>query len=208
MAKLCKVCGLTRTEDAKLCDTLGVDFTGFIFVPGSPRLVTPDFVASVPYGQSRRVGIFAGASVEEMQDCAERAGLDYFQLHGGEGPEICARLGQERVIKVLWPEKLTLDELQKEIERFAPVCTCFLLDAGKSGGGSGTCLPFSALVALDPPRPWLLAGGLGPDTLDTALSVCSPSGVDLNSALEDAPGIKNHQLLRQAVNIVKSLIRL
>lgn len=204
MAKLCKVCGLTRPEDVKLCDSLNVDFTGFIFVSGSPRVVTPDFVASIPCGQSSRVGVFAGAGVEEMLACADRASLDYFQLHGGESRKICAKLGPERVIKVLWPEKLTPAELHREMEHFAPVCACFLLDAGKSGGGSGTCLPFSTLAALHSPRPWLLAGGLGPETLDAALAACSPYGVDLNSGLEDAPGIKKHQLLRQAVNIVKS----
>lgn len=204
--RLCKVCGLTRAEDVALCAELGVDFTGFIFAPASPRVVKPEFVASLPFGTRspvRRVGVFAGTAPGEMRAIAEAAALDFFQLHGGESPEICGQLGAERVIKVLWPENGPLEELQHDMERFAPVCAYFLLDAGRGGGGGGNCLPFSRLAALKSPRPWLLAGGLGPETLATALSACSPDGVDLNSALEESPGLKNPDLLRQAVRLVK-----
>lgn len=102
--KLCKICGLTRAEDVALCNSLGVDFMGFIFAPSSPRVVRPEFVASLPHGPARRVGVFTGASVKEMLAHAHAAKLDFFQLHGGEGPDICAELGAERVIKTLWPE--------------------------------------------------------------------------------------------------------
>lgn len=203
--RLCKVCGLTRDVDVELCAALGVDFTGFIFVPSSPRAVTPDFVASLPRGPARRVGVFAGSPVEEMLAVADAAGLDFFQLHGGESPEVCARLGPERVIKVFWPENRSREELREDMERFAPVCSFFLLDAGKSGGGSGRNLPFERLAGLGPPRPWLLAGGLGPETLATALASCQADGVDLNSALEDAPGVKNPDLLRRAVTFISKL---
>lgn len=54
---LCKICGLTREEDVRLCHELGVDFTGFIFVPSSPRKVSPEFVAKLPAGASGRVGL-------------------------------------------------------------------------------------------------------------------------------------------------------
>ena len=56
-----KICGLTRREDVLALNGLGIDFAGFIFVPGTPRcldisraarltrLVPPDV---------RRVGVF------------------------------------------------------------------------------------------------------------------------------------------------------
>lgn len=203
--KLCKVCGLTRPEDVERCAALGVDFTGFIFVPSSPRAVTPGFVASLPRGPARRVGVFAGAAPDEMLGVAKAAKLDFFQLHGGESPKVCERLGAERVIKVLWPETCTPEALHDDMERFAPVCAFFLLDAGKTGGGSGNCQSFDRLSGLASPRPWLLAGGLGPRTLETALTVCSPDGIDLNSALETSPGIKDAGLLEQAINLLNAL---
>lgn len=208
---LCKICGLRREEDVLLCHEMGVDFTGFIFVRASPRFVEPERAAALPGGPSaplppgrpRRVGVFAGSSPEEVLGIAAAAGLDLLQLHGGEDEDVCRALGPERVIKVLWPQRLTRRELEEEMRRFAPVCAWFLLDAGHSGGGSGNALDWRSMAGLESPRPWLLAGGLGPAVIDAALDACSPHGLDLNSALESAPGVKDHPCVREAVSMIK-----
>ena len=201
---LCKVCGLTRSEDVLLCHSLGVDFTGFIFVRKSPRFILPDIVAALSKGPSLRVGVFAGATRDEVSGIARSAHLDMVQLHGGEDVDFCRDIGLDRVIKVLWPEQFSPGALEAEMERFAPVCSYFLLDAGQSGGGSGKSIGWSSLRGLHPPKPWLLAGGLGLENLPEALSACAPDGVDLNSALESAPGIKDHDALRRALALVKN----
>ena len=203
MAKLlCKICGLTRPQDVELCHALGVDVTGFIFAPGSPRAVHPKAVAAMPRGPSLRAGVFAGLDAGAVIQTAQQARLDLIQLHGGEDEAFCRAVGPDRVIKALWPERLEPEALTRELERFAPVCAYFLLDAGISGGGSGNCLDFNRLSSLTSPRPWLLAGGLGPKTLEAALASCSPDGVDLNSALEESPGVKNPVLLKRAVRLL------
>ena len=194
-----KVCGLTRPEDVALCHTLGVDLTGFIFVSSSPRAIAPEEAAAMPRGSARRVGVFAGQCVPEIRRIAEAADLDFIQLHGGESPEFCQAVGPERVIKVLWPQTLSDENLNAELLRFAPVAAWFLLDAGQSGGGSGQPLAWDRLQGLEAPRPWLLAGGLGPATMHEALCRCTPDGLDMNSALETKPGIKDHTLLRAAL---------
>lgn len=199
---LAKVCGLTRAEDVALCHALGVDFTGFIFAAKSPRRVPPGAVAALPRGISRRVGVFAGERLETALAVAREAGLDYLQLHGGEDVPFCRAVGPERVIKVLWPQQHTSESLAEALERFAPVCAYFLLDAGAGGGGNGIPLDWAALRSLRSPRPWFLAGALGPQTLPSALEACSPDGVDMNSALEDAPGIKNETRLRTAMHLI------
>lgn len=193
-----KVCGLTRPEDVALCHALGAECTGFIFAEKSPRRISPERAAAMPKGRSLRVGVFAGADRAFAREAARLAGLDLLQLHGGESPEFCRALGPERVIKTLWPEALSPEDLNRELERFAPVCAYFLLDAGARGGGGGKPLDWTALARVSFPRPWLLAGGLGPETLPAALAACAPDGVDMNSALERAPGVKDHDLLRAA----------
>lgn len=201
---LCKVCGLTREEDVRLCHELGVDFTGFIFVPSSPRKVSPEFVAKLPAGASGRVGVFSGFTPEEVIENTRQAGLDLIQLHGGESPEFCAAVGTERVIKVLWPESCTADELRRQVNTFAPFCAYFLLDAGKGGGGSGKTLQLDPALCANSPRPLILAGGLGPDNLRGAINAYQPHGVDLNSALEISPGIKDPEKIRRAVDILNN----
>jgi phosphoribosylanthranilate isomerase len=196
---------LTRPEDVALCHSLGVDFTGFVFVPGSPRFLTPDAAAALPRGGSRRIGVFAGADLESIRKIARTAALDYIQLHGGEDPAFCRALGPERVIRAFWPQRCSPGALRDELECFAPVCAYFLFDAGKTGGGSGKTLDFQSLKGIVSPRPWLLAGGLGPDTLQAALHACAPDGVDCNSGLETAPGVKNHMLVRQAAAVVRGM---
>ncbi|HEY6547553.1 MAG TPA: phosphoribosylanthranilate isomerase, partial [Vicinamibacteria bacterium] len=98
-----KICGITRGEDALAAVAAGADALGFVFWPGSPRAVTaaaaahiarelPPFVA--------RVGVFVDASLRELRDTADRAGLDVLQLHGSLSPEDCAGMPR-RVIKAL-----------------------------------------------------------------------------------------------------------
>ena len=204
---LCKICGLTRAEDAALCHSLGADFIGFIFVPATPRFVAPRRAAALPDGPALRTGVFAGTELVELRESARLARLDFIQLHGGEEPVFCSAVGPERVIKTLWPEKLTPEALEREMERFAPVCAYFLFDAGIRGGGSGKSLGTDILRRIRPPRPWLLAGGLGPENLRSALAGFAPesipNGVDMNSALESAPGIKNHECVRKALALAK-----
>ena len=52
---------------------------------------------------------------------------------------------------------------------------------------------------------FLLSGGISLDDLDDikALKINNLVGVDLNSRFEDAPGLKNIEKLKQALNILR-----
>ncbi len=213
---LVKVCGLTRAEDVQLCLELGVDMTGFIFASGSPRRITPARAAGLPRGRALRVGVFAGQSPFEVVRIMKESGMDYAQLHGGEDAAFCRAVGPERVIKVLWPQRLGREKaaptakdmgalLRRACEPFAGACSFFLLDAGAGGGGSGKALPWNELAASGLPRPWLLAGGIGPENAVEAYTACLPHGLDCNSGLESAPGVKNARALRELMVNVTAL---
>jgi phosphoribosylanthranilate isomerase len=152
-----------------------------------------------------RAGVFVNAGTAYVLDCARTARLDYIQLHGGESPDFCRDLGPERVIKTLWPQSLSSAALQRQMDLYAPVCAWFLLDAGQSWGGSGDSLDFQMLEGIRAPRPWFLSGGLGPHNLEAAFWSCSPDGVDCNSALETAPGVKDHERLRATLALAREL---
>lgn len=201
---LLKVCGLTRRQDVVACVDLGIDLVGFIFVPDSPRAVTPGLVASFPTGRALRVGVFAGLSPDEVLEIAAQARLDLIQLHGGENVDYCRALGRKRLIKVLWPENMSEQALQQAVEAFSPCCSAFLFDAGKSGGGSGRPLQWKRLARLHLAKPWFLAGGLNPDNFNQALQDCRPTGLDFNSGVEIAPGVKDIELVKQIMRLKES----
>ena len=203
-APLVKVCGLTRKEDVSLCHSLGVDFTGFIFASSSKRQITPEAASAMPHGSAARVGVFTHTTPQEVLKIMHLAHLRYAQLHSGEDAAFCATVGSERIIKVLWPEAMTRHELQASINHFAPLCSYFLFDAGKQGGGSGKTLDYTLLKDIHIPKPWLLAGGLGPETLPSLLQKSDPPGIDLNSAVETSPGIKDKTKLAASMHIIRN----
>ena len=206
MTPLIKVCGLAREEDVLLCHKLGVDFTGFIFVRTSPRYISPSAVAALPLAASARVGVFVNEPVESMRSIMEEAKLDFAQLHGKEDVATCRAVGPERVIKVLWPDAMNEADFARAVETFAPVCAYFLLDAGKGGGGSGKTVEQPYLKGFSFPCPWLLAGGIGPENAVALYRAYAPDGLDLNSALETAPGSKDKTLLRAAMGAMRALV--
>ncbi len=188
---LLKVCGLTRSEDLRGLQDLGVDMTGFIFAAKSPRRISPEQAAAMPHGRNRRVGVFVEQTAGEIVSIMDAAKLDFAQLHGAHDEEVCRVIGRERCIKVFWPAKYpSRDGFLRDLDRFANLAQYFLFDAGTSGGGHGKSMDFNLVTNLDSPRPWLLAGGLGPHNVAEALAT-APDGLDLNSGLETSPGVKD-----------------
>lgn len=203
MSLLVKVCGMTRMEDAVLCEELGADFLGFIFHPSSPRNIDESFAGSVKTVSAKKVGVFVRQGAAEVIEILKNGCLDFAQLHGGQDEEFCDAVGRERVIKVLWPQRYeTVKAFQDDIDRFAPHCTFLLFDAGKSGGGHGVSMKFDIFNDVVIPIPWLLAGGLSSENLEEAVTVSGASGVDLNSGVESEPGIKDKNKLGAAFKCI------
>lgn len=201
---LIKVCGLTRAQDVQACLDLEVDLLGFIFHPGSPRRVEPRFPDRVGDVAAFKVGVFTTQSADEVRSIMAEAHLDLAQLHGAQGEGFCRDVGVERVIKVLWPESYASEEgFVHDVERFSGLCRFLLFDAGNSGGGHGRRIDPGRLALVPRGLEWFLAGGLGPANLDAALASCEPSGVDLNSGVESAPGLKDADTIAQAVEAVR-----
>lgn len=200
-----KVCGLTRQEDTFFCEKLESPLAGFIFHQGSPRAVTPEQARDINTGSAMRVGVFVKQSVAEVLRIMETAQLHLAQLHGNQNRGFCRDIGKSRVMRVFWPERYaSVQALQNDLETYADCCRFFLLDAGKSGGGHGTSLDFSSLGELHSPKSWFLAGGLGPQNVLSAIEQSNPCGVDLNSGVESAPGIKDHDKLRETLSLLCS----
>ena len=208
-----KVCGLRRQEDLDAAWQLGFALCGFIFAEKSPRFLASHNAGLLDSRTLVRVGVFAHNRVREIEEAARTARLDLLQLHGGQEAscleELAALFGPQRLIRVVWPERSASPEvLQKELDKAAPFCGHFLVDAGSDWGGHGTRLDVHPLTRLHFPRPWILAGGLAADALDKVAALPReqrPAGLDFNSRLESAPGCKEEHLMKAVCDRARSL---
>jgi phosphoribosylanthranilate isomerase len=192
-----KICGITQPQQGKAIADFGATALGFICVSTSPRYVTANQIRAVVEqleNQIDSIGVFANTSITGISQTVADAGLTGVQLHGDESPEFCRQL-REHLPKVEIIKALRIRaaaDLDKATVYSLSVDT-LLLDAyhPQQLGGTGKTLDWKMLQQFQPSCPWFLAGGLTPDNILEALSQVSPSGIDLSSGVESAPGDKD-----------------
>jgi indole-3-glycerol phosphate synthase/phosphoribosylanthranilate isomerase len=186
-----KVCGLTRVEDARTAWTCGATYGGLIFAAESPRRVDNsralELTAAVPLAW---VGVFVNQDPETIGPVARDLGLAAVQLHGEESPEMVAMV--RRTVPAgceVWKAVRVRDRVPGVRETGADR---LVLDTWRDGrrGGTGERFDWS-LVEGHPDRPSLLLGGGLTPALAASASRLATWGLDVNSGVEDAPGLKS-----------------
>ncbi len=201
-----KICGITRMEDAQLALHLGVQYLGFIFSE-SPRRVSALQAASITRrlpGSIRKVGVFVDEDEARIRSITAETGLDLIQLHGEEPPELCGRFGLP-VIKVI---RTSGEDVFEKIEGYDT--DLFLLEpyVPDQAGGTGKRADWKLarqIVDSFPDRKFILAGGLNPENVASAIRTVAPFAVDASSGLEESPGVKSHDKIHNFVNNVRNL---
>ena len=184
-----KICGVTRAEDALAAVRLGADALGFNFWPGSKRHITPAaarvIIARLPPFVTP-VGVFVNQLEGEMRAIAAETGIQVFQLHGDEPPELCARLPMP-VVKAI-----PVDQVRALSRLLSYEVAAFLLDTPSRGyGGSGEPFDWSLAEGVSEVAPVILAGGLTPENVAAAVRAVRPYAVDVASGVESSPGVKD-----------------
>ncbi len=212
MAVDAKICGITDPQAMEAAVRHGAALIGLVFFPPSPRAVSVDEAAMlagrVPE-RVLRVGLFVDPDDELIDQVLARVPLDAIQLHGEEPADRCAgltaRTGREvhKAIKVRDAEDLAA------ADRYAKVCDRLLFDAKPPAdatrpGGNAETFDWTVLEGRSWPVPWLLAGGLTPDNVKSAIRMTGCPGVDASSGLESAPGKKDPAKIAAFLNAVKS----
>lgn len=195
-----KICGITNEEDALLAFALGADALGFVFAP-SPRQITP----RLAYDISRRlppeiltVGVFRDDLPERVIDLMGVAGLKAVQLHGHESPEVARRVHRHvRFLIKAFPAGSEL--LPRALDWGADAV---LVDS--AAPGSGTVFDWSLAAEAPVDARILLAGGLTPDNVVTAIERVHPWGVDVASGVERDPGRKDPVKLKAFIDAAKA----
>ena len=190
-----KVCGIKTLEDARLAISYGADYLGFNFYRKSPRYVRPDVVRDIVSqiaGDIVPVGVIVNEPLPVAEALVEESGVRLIQLHGDEDAAYCQALGARRVIKVIRPGP---DFDIANIDHFPALA--FLVDASDEDlyGGTGRTANWSVAAEVARLRDTFLAGGIGPSNARQAIARVAPYAIDVNSAVESSPGIKDGEKL-------------
>lgn len=212
MPLLVKICGLTTPATVEAALDAGADLIGFVFHPRSPRAITPEAaapLARMAAGRAATVALLVDPAIETARAIAAAVRPDYLQLHGSETPETVATLKAATGCHVLKAVGVATAGDLAAIARYRPVADRILIDAkpprdAAYPGGHGRPFDWTLLQALDPALPFLLSGGLTPETVADAVRTVRSygvalAGVDVSSGVESAPGVKTVDLIRAFV---------
>lgn len=198
-----KICGITNLQDALQAVDCGADALGFVFYVKSPRAVDAgqvcEIVSALPAFVTT-VGLFVNETPQTIRDIAAICRLDRVQLHGDETPEDCRQLADLRVIKAL----RVRDAHSLAAADAYPVD--LLLDAWSDDayGGTGERFDWALARKVTARRPVILAGGLTPANVATAVETLCPYAVDVSSGVEGAPGKKDHTKMADFIRQVRN----
>jgi phosphoribosylanthranilate isomerase len=188
-----KICGITSAADATLAAEEGADYIGLIFAKSARRIdikKAQDVLWHLPKGVEA-VGVFMNQPLEEVRRILDATGLKTAQLHGDESIRYCKELGVP-VIKTFDTFSDGSLEKLKKFDAFA-----FLLDLPKGGGAGARAQVDTEWAKLAKKYgKVLLAGKLNADSVGEMIRKVRPWGVDVCSATERTPGIKDRAKVR------------
>ena len=198
-----KICGVRTLNDALSACDAGADALGFNFWPHSKRYVDPwelvQWVRDMP-DSVERVGVFVNAGSEEGMRLLEEGVVHAAQFHGDETYDYYRKFSPESACLKAFTvrDKSSLEA----VSGFQ--ATTVLLDAYCPGeyGGSGKSFEWDlgrSFVTGNPETSVVLAGGLSPANVASAISQVRPAAVDVASGVESAPGVKDHSMVRDFV---------
>ena len=220
-----KVCGMTDKKEIKKLEKLNIDRIGFINIDRSKRNVSLNKIHELNnvlnYKQTSTLVIEPENPYEVILK-ANQLGIYNIQLHSLNYSEIryiqwlnqyhyCENIN---VTKVIGLHDIITEEKKKEIERYSPFCDNILFDYIKDGktGGTNTQIPIKTAIKarnivkdISKSTEVTLAGGLNCKYIEENKEyVTCFDRIDLNSGVEEAPGRKNIDKIKEILDIIET----
>jgi phosphoribosylanthranilate isomerase len=206
-----KICGIKTPALLEAAIEAGADVVGFMHVPRSPRYVDLETMTELISQARGRVETCVVMVNPDNSSVMEIAALspDWLQLHGPETPHRVEAIRDEAGIAILKALPIGSAEDVAAVAAFAEVADRILLDAkppkgADRQGGLGVAFDWRLLKSLDPELPFMLSGGLTPETVGAAIRATRPMGVDVSSGVETAPGVKDAGLIRDFISAARA----
>ncbi len=216
-----KVCGLTQLSQIRELVALKIDFLGFIFYEKSPRYVLNhlnlDEISEINH--QGKIGVFVNEDLEKIIEIAEKAGLNFIQLHGDESDDFILELRKKlkpevgiiKVIRIGNQESEVRRKIEKvfdsaQIDNQQPATINYLLfdTDSKAFGGTGKSFDWNILNEIEIPIPYFLSGGISLENFHKLSTINhQPTVLDINSKFEIEPGIKNLEKIKEFLSLIK-----
>ena len=215
MAVDVKICGLKTPAAVSAAIDAGAFMIGFVFFAKSSRCLTPALagaLAQLPPKHVTKVGLVVDADDATIAGILDDAKLDMLQLHGSETPARVAEVRARFGLPVMKAVSISEAEDIELARTFEPVADRLLFDAkppksmpNALPGGNALAFDWSLIAGQTFSRPWMLAGGLNAGNLLEAVKVTKARAVDVSSGVEDRPGEKNVNKIKEFLEIAKGL---
>ncbi|MBK1895831.1 phosphoribosylanthranilate isomerase [Chryseobacterium paridis] len=194
-----KVCGLTQLDQIQELISMNTDFLGFIFYEKSLRYVlnhlSIEKISTIDH--QGKTGVFVNEAPDSILKIAEKADLNFIQLHGDEDIHYISdiRKGLHPKTKIIKVFRIgdTTKELKTEIQLFQSYVDFILFDTdSKSFGGTGKQFDWSLLNGLKLEIPYFLSGGISQESIEDIKALQQkPFALDINSKFEIEAGVKD-----------------
>jgi phosphoribosylanthranilate isomerase len=205
-----KICANTNLEDALLASELGAHAVGFVFAPSKRQVTATQVAAIVPALPEtiEKIGVFSMDDASEVAAIVTETGLTGVQLHGDLDLELARQLREKlgNNVTIIQTIHWKVDgmssnaaEVREQLEAISrePAIDRVLIDSKTAKASGGTGVSFDWTAARETLRAFegklIVAGGLRPDNVATAIEALEPWGVDVASGVEAAPGKKDRE---------------
>jgi len=207
MSIRCKLCGLTTLDDISAAVRADASYIGFVFFLGSPRnleIQAANLLLEATPKHVTKVGLVVDADNNFLDRLTSSACLDMLQLHGNETYQRVAEVKARYGLPVMKAVGISNLGDVRDAQHYGEVADQLLLDAKPNSvsdlpGGNGISFDWNLLAGSSWKVPWMLAGGLNPNNVASAVKLSGARQVDVSSGIETAPGKNNAELMSEFV---------
>ena len=195
---------MTKIDQLKELEELGIDFAGLIFYKPSPRYALNGGLSPSKIKKERvkinKIGVFVNESAENILKIVDDWKLDMVQLHGDESPRFCEQISSH--INTIKAFRIgNENNVAYKVFPYTEETDLFLFDTlGKNFGGTGEQFDWQQISSSKIQKPYFLSGGIGPNDVDKIKEFCKNEknlfALDVNSKFETSPGLKDMNLLK------------
>ena len=201
---LVKICGLTTEATLAAALDAGADMIGLNFHPASPRytdIASATRFSAMAKGRSLIVALLVDPDDQTIVTVRDAVKPAWLQLHGREDAARVTAVARLAGLPVLKAVGISGPGDLVALPALADAADLLLLDAKPPAdaaypGGHGEAFDWAVLAAFPSSTPFMLSGGLTPETVATAIAAVRAmgltlAGVDVSSGVESGRGIKD-----------------